>query len=125
MSIITDYQAADLLVTAIEGGSNYWYDIIDMQVPDVLATPWGKDVYTPNYIAYPFSAGGAIIITDRELERDEQKKFTLDRQAIERGKKLIETGDPQILSDVITENSDAETGDIFLQLCLFGEVIYG
>jgi hypothetical protein len=26
---------------------------------------------------------------------------------------------------VLNENDDADTGDVFLQLCLFGEVVYG
>jgi len=124
MSIITDHQAANLLVSALEGGSNYWYNIIQTVAPKVVAQPWGADEYTPQYISYPFSDGGAVLIAD--IEDDSSTHFTLDKTAIERGKKLMETDNyKHHLADVIQENEDAETGDVFLQLCLFGEVLYG
>ena len=27
--------------------------------------------------------------------------------------------------DFINENDDADTADVFMQLCLFGEIVYG
>ncbi len=124
MPKITDSRAADLLCGAFEGGSNYWYTIADRKEPEVLAQPWGEGEYTPMHISYPFSEGGALIIEDME---DEDVRVTLDREAIERGKKLL-TENPDYnsyLVDVLDEQDDAETGDVFLQLCVFGEVIYG
>ena len=32
---------------------------------------------------------------------------------------------PSHYADLVEENDDAETGDIWLQLAVFGEVIYG
>jgi pimeloyl-ACP methyl ester carboxylesterase len=32
---------------------------------------------------------------------------------------------PEHWADFLTENEDAETGDVFVQLCLLGEVVYG
>jgi len=121
---ITDYRAADLLCGAFEGGSNYWYLIDSYVKPEVEAKPWG-DEYTPSYIFLPFSEGGAIVIVD--MEDEDGEKFTLDRAAIERGKELLAT-DPNYshhYADVLQENDDADTSDVFLQLCLFGEVVYG
>jgi hypothetical protein len=53
--------------------------------------------------------------------------FMLDRAAIERGKELLATDErySHHYADVLNENDDADTGDVFLQLCLFGEVVYG
>ena len=45
--------------------------------------------------------------------------------AIEQGIQLLERLYPGLFADFIKENEDATTGDIFLQLCLYGEVIYG
>lgn len=118
---ITDYRAADLLCSAFEGGSNYWYMIDSYVTPEVMAKPWGDD-YTPAYIFIPFSEGGAVIIED-----DDGETHTLDNAAVERGKELLAT-DPQYshqYADLLQENDDGDTGDTFLQLCLFGEVIYG
>lgn len=32
---------------------------------------------------------------------------------------------PRHWADVLAENDDATTGDVFLQCCLFGECIFG
>jgi hypothetical protein len=32
---------------------------------------------------------------------------------------------PRHIADILSENDDATTGDVFLQLCLFGDVVYG
>jgi len=121
---ISNHRAADLLVTAFEGGSNYWYMINTVVKPMIEAKPWG-DEYTPTYISYPFSAGGSIIIGD--IEDEDGEEFVLDKKAIARGKRIMSTDErySHYYADILKENDDAETGDAFLQLCLFGEVIYG
>jgi len=121
---ISDERVADLLCTAFEGGSNYWYMIEGEFVPEEVAEPWGN-AYTPTYISYPLSVGGGLVIGDQEDE--DANNITLNLRAIKQGKELLET-DPKYshyYADVLNENDDAETGDVFLQLCLFGEVIYG
>ena len=35
------------------------------------------------------------------------------------------TDAPHHYADAVTESGDAVTGDVFLQLCLFGKVIFG
>ena len=122
---ITNHRAADLLCNAFEGGSNYWYMIEDYVEPEVVAKPWGEEEYHPSYISYPFSKGGAVIISD--LEDEDGEHFTLDHAAIVRGKKIFATDErySHHYADALKENDDAITGDVFLQLCLFGEVIYG
>jgi len=125
MSRITDHRAADLLCNAFEGGSNYWYMITENVEPVFAAKPWGVDEYHPSYISYPFSTGGAVLISDQEDEDFEP--VALDRAAIARGKNLMESDEQysRHFADVLNENDDADTGDVFLQLCVFGEVIYG
>jgi len=121
---ISDKRAADLLCSAFEGGSNYWYNIVNQIEPAVKAKPWG-DEYTPSYISIPFSDGGKLIIQDIEGDEDSER-YPLDLKAIERGKKLLLTEEYQHhFADICQEQDDADTGDVFLQLCLFGEVIYG
>ena len=125
MSRISDYRAADLLCNAFEGGSNYWYMITEIVKPTVEAKPWGDDEYTPSYISVPFSTDGAVMIGDMEDEDTESQR--LDRAAIARGKRIMEQDErySHHFADVLNENDDADTGDVFLQLCLFGEVVYG
>jgi hypothetical protein len=48
----------------------------------------------------------------------------LDGEAIERGLRLMAQEYPQRFANWHSENEDAEDGDVFVQLCLFGEVRY-
>jgi len=32
---------------------------------------------------------------------------------------------PRHFHNFLEENDDAETGDVFIQCCLFGEIVYG
>jgi hypothetical protein len=121
VSLIHDHRVADLLCGAFDGGSNYWYSIENYVIPESLAKPWGSE-YTPQYVSIPMSKGGAVIIVDNE--NPDSEKFTLDQAAIERGKKLIETDYKSDYIDILKENDDANTSDVFLQLCLFNKVIY-
>lgn len=101
----------DLLVTAFEGGSNYWYMIEEKSDPEV-------SIYD-----LPFTNKGFIVISDQENKK--KKKYTLDKAALQFGLEVMSSKYQQHFSDVIDENDDATTGDVFLQCCLFGEVIYG
>jgi len=125
MSRISNERAADLLCNAFEGGSNYWYTINGYVTPEEVAQPWGESEYHPRYISFPFSKGGAVLIGDMEDEDAEETR--LDKEAIARGQKLMKSDErySHHFADVLNETDDADTGDVFLQLCLFGEVIYG
>jgi len=74
---ITDSRAADLLFSALEGGSNYWYMIEGYREPLDMAAPWGEGEYHPAYICVPFSTTGGVIIVDCEDEDGE--RFILNK----------------------------------------------
>ncbi len=112
-----DQRLSDLLCSAFEGGSNYWYTI------EKFVYPKGK---TAEDFEFPHLevvfAGGALKITaDRE-----KKVYTLDRKALDLGWKLMIEKQPRHYADAMSEsNADAITGDVYLQLCLFGDVVFG
>jgi hypothetical protein len=113
---------SDLLCSAFEGGSNYWYVINEFVEPKALTFRTDKDqVY--RHLDYPLNEGGALVVGDMEDEDSEDKR--LDLEAIERGLKIMAEKYPRHMLDFINENEDADTGDVFLQCCLFGEAIYG
>jgi hypothetical protein len=113
---------SDLLCSAFEGGSNYWYVINEFVEPKALTFRTDKDqVY--RHLDYPLNEGGALVVGDMEDEDSEDKR--LDLEAIERGLKIMAEKYPRHMMDFINENEDADTGDVFLQCCLFGEAIYG
>ncbi len=124
MKLINDSTAAHLLCSAFEGGSNEWYMIKEYKKPETVACPWGGE-YTPDYISFPFSEGGAVIIVD--IEDQEGPEYTLDKKAVENGISIIttDTDYSHHYKNILEDNADAETGDVFLQLCVFSDVIYG
>lgn len=104
----------DLLLTALEGGSNYWYMIEYHNTKDIKA----ESLYDT-----PLHSKGFIVFS--LLEEDDDRTFLLNSEAITKGWNTIEDRFPMHLKDAIEENGDACTGDVFLQCCLFGGVVYG
>lgn len=116
---------ANLLCSAFEGGSNYWYMIEEQKVPERFEFLTDAEKVFP-HIDYPLNPGGSLTITT--LEGDEfngKKKWTLDLAAVQRGLAKMAKAAPRHFADVLRDNADATTGDVFLQFCLFGEVVYG
>jgi hypothetical protein len=116
---IPDQRIEDLLCNAFEGGSNYWYIIKKFNYPP------GQDKKSLGiefaHIQLPLR-GGSLTVGD--IEGDEPDKI-LDRAAIVKGLELMAEKYPKHYSDFLTENDDAITGDVFLQLAVYGDVIFG
>ena len=49
----------------------------------------------------------------------------MDLKSISEGLNVMATHCPRHLADFLNEESDAATADVFLQCCLFGDLIYG
>lgn len=124
---------ADLLCSALEGGSNYWYMIEEFNPPKdtdlIMIEPFSHDEQHKNkelfrHLRYPLSNGGSLIISDATAS-EEPASRTLDLTTIANGLQTMADKYPKHFADFLTENDDAITGDVFLQCCLFDEVIYG
>jgi len=121
----------DMLCCAFEGGSNYWYMIEKFHKPTEFVNlsdqPYDdKKPQIFRHIDYPTNPGGYLIVSDaKQAEGKDIKKVTLDLDACQRGLHVMAEKYPRHFSAMMTENDDAETGDVFLQCCLFGELVYG
>lgn len=124
----------NLLCCAFEGGSNYWYDIEGIHYPPgrnyASYKEGGKGQDAETYWNWsqliPTQEGGHLIITSKEGDEiNGTKKWRLDREAIAKGLAIMAEKYPKHFGDVIAETEDADTGDVLLQLALFGELIYG
>lgn len=123
----------DMLTCAFEGGSNYWYTVNEDKT--VLAEglkyedfqEGGKCTDPDNYAhpleIIPFTKGCSLFIEDKN-EPDEPGK-RLDRAALKTGLQIMADTYPRHFADMQQQNDDACTGDVYLQCCLFGEVIFG
>lgn len=103
----------DLICNALEGGSNYWYMIVEHN----------KKVAGVDYLhEIPLRNNGFIAINHKE---EGGIPSILCVSSIKKGWKVIKEKYPQHYHDAINDNHDAVTADVFLQCCLFGGVIYG
>lgn len=121
----TDLEIASLLCNAWEGGSNYWINSIERYSPSLPSNQKLEGQYFPRFQLAPFHTGGFVEFTCENPMGKGFKVCRLDRQAIDKGLTLFPTVAPKHFADWIAENDDATTGDVFLQLCIFGEVIFG
>lgn len=120
---VSDERLAEVLCSAYEGGSNYWAKQED-----------GKD--SPyRFAETPIALGGipvaplelipgfVVTITDREA--DPPKRHRLTEAKLRRGLQVMAEKYPKHFADVMTEEGDADTGDVLLQCALFGKLVYG
>lgn len=121
---ISDQLISDLICTACEGGSNYWYVITGYQEPETLdfRCDTFKDDKPHRIYDWPLCTGGGVVFEDSE---GEYTNLVLNRESIEKGLALMNQKYPKRFGSILDEEYDAEDADVFLQLCLFGEVIFG
>lgn len=62
---------------------------------------------------------------DGEDELPETAKHRITIADVRNGLKLMRDKYPYHFADLVSENDDLYTGDVWLQLAVFGEVIYG
>ena len=126
---IPDDKIRGLLCCALEGGSNYWYQIVGEELRDGLThkdfqeggSQTGETYWHPSQLI-PFVEGCSVVFSTGD---DPDSRYKLDKAAIEKGLALMQQKYTRHWGDFMAENDDATTGDVFLQLCLFGSVVYG
>jgi hypothetical protein len=126
-------KVAGLLCSGFEGGVGYWCQIVDYVSPEIPRS-WPVTQKYPNksvlggdqiykHVDYPLLKGGSVKCV-AEVEED-SPTYTLDFEAVTRGLRLMAEKHPNHYSDFVSERYDSETGDVFIQLCLLGDVLYG
>lgn len=111
--------AKGLLCTGFESGVAYWC-CIEKYLPCGIDDECGG--WAPAEV--PF-IGGTVVLSITDAGPGEENLLHLDLDAIQRGLKLMAANHPKHFADFMVENYDAITGDVFIQLCVFGEIIYG
>lgn len=115
---ISEERVQDILTSAFEGGSNYWYMI------DKFIYPEGQTKeslgITFQHVELPFKGGALMISSDGDMP-----VAKLDLDAITKGLQILAEKYPLHWADIINHNDDADTGDALLQCALFGEIIFG
>jgi hypothetical protein len=117
---IPSQKIMDLITTAIEGGCNYW---AKYEFPENWKEKYGS------YEKIPFE-GGEVKVFD--VETGELLGY-LNRATIQTGLQLMadrkDVKGKQVparhFKALAMDNEDAETADVFMQLAVMGEIVYG
>lgn len=119
---VPDEIISNLLCSAFEGGSNYW--LASTRVLEFPQSTFDGDRFDRTTVPLQ-EFGKLLVVLQDEAYKGKGCKYVLDREGIDRGLKAMKEKAPKHFGDMLAENGDADTGDVFLQCCLFGTVVYG
>ena len=111
MALFTKEQKRDLLITAFEGGSNYWYLVklnINLSIEELI----DKIFLSEDFTIY-------------DVEEPETILGIINLEKLKKAEELMSTDYKNEYRNIINENWDANSADIYFQLATMGEVVYG
>jgi hypothetical protein len=115
----------DVFVTAIEGGSNYWYFLSEDAVRLIRkAIPREEESCLSVATFKAVMRGVNIPINDVENEEDVIGWISLETMA-DRLTDLATSGNRWALDAHINEEGDADSADIVFQYLTMGDAVYG
>lgn len=117
----------DVFVTALEGGSNYWYWLSDESVADIRkAVPKEEDPYLSTAILKAI-LDHDVVVGINDAENEEEELGVISKATIyERLHKLSEDERYKWAFDQeMNEEGDAESSDVWMQYMAMGEVVFG
>ena len=110
---VSGRRIADMVVGAIEGGSNHWlrrFRLESASIPPV-ARPWYDDEHLWD---------GTFSI--KAVWDNGTKNITQDD--VKAGLDVMSAVYPKHFAELASENDDADTADVFMQCVLFRETVY-
>lgn len=120
---ITSEDIANLMITAFEGGAT-WAEKARCTRCTISLSSMGKGD-GPWYANPGLYEDDQMRITVWYHDGMDSQSKELDRAAILAGLKVMEADYPAHFDDVVQDNHDAITADVFLQCVVFGEMVYG
>ena len=123
--MLNNEQRLDLLTSALEGGSNYWY-FIGLDASRKIRLMWGGDKNDPfvNKMWNALETGESIEIHDIE-DPEGDPLGSISLKSIEEGEQIMHDKYPGHYADVLNECGDADTGDVWFQLAIMKDIVYG
>jgi hypothetical protein len=119
---VNDETAWNLLCNAFEGGAiNYWARVDNS--PSSPFFPAGEEKPYTYLQDVPFVGGVLTIEQDEDGYTPCPFKLTRERMAV--AFQLMAEKYPHHWKDVVKDNADATTGDVFVQLAVLGDIVYG
>jgi hypothetical protein len=140
---LTKENIIDLFVTALEGGSNYWYHIefpdkggstSSEEIGDLILKGGTvsfydielmKDIQVKTREGYYNIEGNIVDQTQLAKDKEEALLGDVDMNSILEGISITKEDHPEVWENILLEQYDANDADIFLQLCVMGEIVFG
>ena len=119
---ITLQRVDDMLNGAIEGGSGYWAKFGTLKASPAFIRNRDVHYYCLDHV---YQGGSVPVYEDLPDSDTDEHLGDLTMDSIKKGIYLMHTKHPEHYADMLTENDDATTHDVFLQLAVMGEIIYG
>ena len=125
---LTHEGLSDLLSVATFG--NYWPIVKIKRSEYHLAEEDKYDCIEDKWAAVLINGGTLVVYDEYEMdselnEGEEPTKHYLTLKDVRKGLRLMKKLYPEHYADLVEENDDLITGDVWLQLAVFGELIYG
>ena len=118
----------NIFITALEGGSNYWYYINPencKKIRDAVSREDEKD-FSIAFAKAILDKGISVEIHDIEDIENDEPIGVINEDTIMHGlQTMIDEGDGWALFDEIAEQGDATSSDMCFQYMALGEVVYG
>lgn len=123
LTVLKPYELENLLINALEGGSNYWYIIGQKSMQFVRkATQDMEGEPLSQRLIMAIQRGVEVRVYYTETN---ERLGVLNAQSWGKAEKLMMEKHRVHFANAISGNDDAETADIFLQLAVIGELTYG
>ena len=119
---ITAEMIEEIIVGALEGGSNYWYLLGDEIPPkDGKGTPLSERICnevlnSPEY---------KLPIYDFDEPLAEEVIGYLTQEGMLNAFRIVSEKYPWHYTNMVSECADAETYDVFFQCAVLGDIVYG
>lgn len=119
---ITEQRREDMLVGALEGGSNDWY-WLGSDANAIISEYETKNTPYATAMWKAIKDGKSIPI--RDAEDVDAVLGNISLESIEKGEQLMADNHLAQYMNIVMEEDDATTADIWFQLAVLGEVTYG
>jgi hypothetical protein len=133
---VSNQKISDQFVAAFEGGSLFWMGRSkrirpegdrrsDVELCEAAGLTSDMAIYPLYFFPLVEGFGVQIELDDEGQANGDTPPALLNRQSIQRGLDWLAEHHPSRIAEILEETGDAETGDVFLQACVFGEIVYG
>jgi hypothetical protein len=112
---VSDLNIEDLLVTAFEGGINYWCGKIEIGKPPITNTGYLSDV---------INNGGTLMLIDADDDTNKPDIWELTEENLIKGIAQYMRENNYASVDDLIDDHDADVADCIVQYALFGELVF-